>query len=605
MAFSQSEEIKAKLNIVDIIQEKIPLKKAGANWKGICPFHTEKTPSFMVSEEKQIWHCFGCGQGGDIFEFVKQDEGIEFIDALKLLAQRAGVKLEFHDPGHQTQKARLLEILHESASFFAVKLRDQKFPSAYTYLRDRGLEDNTIDLFQIGFAPASWDALAGFLQSKGFRRDELLKTGVIIQSKKTNLLDRFRDRIMFPLRDPQGNVIGFTGRLLPGTESLEGKYVNTPTTELYDKSKMLYNFDLARSAIKKQNYVIVAEGQMDVISAWQAGTRNIIASSGTALTHAQLDLLGRYTKNIMFAFDMDRAGKGATDRAVNLALAQGFSIKVITLPEGKDPDDCIRENSELWFDAVRSAGFFMEYFLKSLLKEYDIKNISTKKEIAQILLSKILLIHDPVEREHWIHEIARAMEISEEILFEKVEQISSKNIRREEFQKETKIAPDPFSNIPEISQDVRIAEYLLSLSLEDEEFFQYLFSHIEADCFSVSEYGDLYKTLILFYNEKTFPHFSSFKQQLSERLKPEEYQMIIRLNLLFSKDYTFMTREEQFLEIKKGILLLRKLFYQKELHLIQGFIEEAEREGTQERLNELERRFLFIIQKIKEFSSSV
>ena len=303
------EEIKLKTDIVDIISEYVELKKAGmGSYKACCPFHNEKTPSFVVSQDKQIFHCFGCGKGGDVFTFIQEIEGIDFKEALNILAKKAGVELKTTDyiKKEQTKREKILEILNLSTKYYQKLLTLKQGETALKYLKNRGLKDETIKKFKIGYSPNNWDNLYRFLKSKGYQDLDIFLSGMIVKKDGGGYYDRFRNRVMFPISDIYGNVIAFTARVLE-KDSKQAKYINSPQTEVYDKSSILFGLDIAKSKIKQKDFVIIVEGQMDLITSVEFGTENIIASSGTALTEKQIKILKRYTKNLHFYFDKDKA----------------------------------------------------------------------------------------------------------------------------------------------------------------------------------------------------------------------------------------------------------------------------------------------------------
>jgi len=306
------EEIKSRLNIVDIVGEYVRLTKAGSHWKGLCPFHNEKSPSFMVNEEKQIFHCFGCAKGGDVFSFVQEIESMEFREVLKILAEKAGVQLEEYKGGQVTDnKKRILEALELATKFYETQLwKGVGKEGIMQYLHTRGLSDESIQNFRLGYAPNGWDNISKFLLDRGYNLSEIEKTGLLVKKENgSGYYDRFRDRIMFPITDVMGNVIGYSARVAPGGDESQAKYVNTPETLVYHKGKALYGLSYAKSEIKKKNYVLLVEGNMDVIASAQAGIINTVAVSGTALTGDQITMLKRYTENIAMLFDMDSAGQ--------------------------------------------------------------------------------------------------------------------------------------------------------------------------------------------------------------------------------------------------------------------------------------------------------
>src|SRR3989339_243372 len=331
------QQIKDKIDIVDLISEYCQVKPAGANFKCRCPFHNEKTPSFMISRDRQSWHCFGCAKGGDIFSFIEEIEGLEFKEALRYLADKAGVVLtQYRSEVDSSLKNRIKEANLQAARFFHNFLL--KMPTAEParqYLRQRGVSDEMVELWQIGYVPEQWDLLTQYLLKKGIGIDDLVAAGLTIAKegadKRTarGFYDRFRGRIMFPLGNAQGDIVGFTGRVLVEKEGNQGKYVNTPQTLVYDKSEVIFGLSKAKSEIKSKDLAVMVEGQMDVVACHQAGMKNVVASSGTALTEAQIRLLLRYTHNLAMAFDSDEAGQKAARRGIQVAVQAGMNVRVI------------------------------------------------------------------------------------------------------------------------------------------------------------------------------------------------------------------------------------------------------------------------------------
>lgn len=595
METSPTEEIKAKLDIVDYVRETVPLKKAGTNWKACCPFHNEKTPSFMVSSEKQIWHCFGCNDGGDIFEFVMRSEATDFPEALRILAARAGVTLRRLSPEMQSQKTRLSQILEATSAFFVAALRSPSGAQAMEYLKGRGLDDHAIDLFGIGFAPEGWDKLLVHLRGKGFSDGEIEKAGLLVAKKAGGYVDRFRARIMFAIRDYHGNPAGFTGRLLPGDDSPAGKYVNTPSTPLYDKSRVLYNMDLAKHAVKKQDHAIVVEGQMDVISAYQAKTQNVVASSGTALTQPQLDMIGKLSRNLKFAFDSDAAGQDATDRGVEMALAQGFSVKVIEIPGGKDPDDCIRKSPESWYQALKAARPYMEAFVERVLSQHDIAKIEEKKKALEKVLTKVSCIKDPVEREYWLREAAQKFNSSEAALAERLEQLGTKKTWPAPQEKE-KTSPPAAGRLPE----ERVSERLLALALSSPELFALCQTIVAPEHLSPLALADLYKNAVIHYNNETFESFPAWKESFSASLGPEKKEPLSTLDLLFSKDFSSLLESDLLREARSSATLLKNIHSRARLARLHDQIAQAEAKGDQNEISRLTKSFSELSAQLKD-----
>lgn len=414
-------EIKNRLNIVDVIGEYLRLEKAGNNHRALCPFHNEKSPSFMISEEKQMWHCFGCQKGGDVFSFVMEIEGLEFREALKILADKAGVKLSSYNPEKQEKESRALEILELATRFYETQLwKGVGKIKIIDYLKGRGFSEQSIKDFRLGYAPSGWRNLLDFLLGRGYGLAEIEKTGLLVKKDNGDAYDRFRDRIIFPIADTNGRVVGYSARVAPGGDESQAKYVNTPETDAYHKSKILYGIDRAKVEIKKQDFVLLVEGNADVVASHQAGIRNTVAVSGTALTEEQVGIIKRYTKSIYLFFDMDQAGQAAAKKSVKLCFANEMNVKIVSISEGKDAADIVRDDPNLFLEAIKNALPAMDYFLKKNILENEKDEIEGRKKIINEMLDLIASITDEVEKDFWIKKIAEALDIREGILTERL-----------------------------------------------------------------------------------------------------------------------------------------------------------------------------------------
>lgn len=410
------DEIKGKIDLVDFIGRYLPLKKAGTNYKGLCPFHMEKTPSFMVSPDKQIWHCFGCGRGGDVFKFVMEKEGVEFSEALQMLAEQVGVQLsKVPQSGIDTRKT-LININEGAAKFYEKVLSDTaEGRAAKEYMVGRGMQPSTLTEFRIGFAPRSGKALVDFLMRKGAKEADIEKAGLGVR-KGNFLYDKFVGRVMFPLWDSLGRVVAFTGRVLDPNGI--PKYLNSPETPLFHKSEMLYGLHLAKQTIQQEGRVVLVEGQMDTISSYQAGVKNVVGISGTALTEQQLQMLNRYGQEIVLSLDADSAGGEATRRALELANNFDMTVKVVLLGDYKDPDSMIKDSPESWKQAVAGAVPVMDFYFDVAARKYDVSKLEDKKQLARELLGVIAKVSDPVERDHYIKRLARTVNVEPAILYD-------------------------------------------------------------------------------------------------------------------------------------------------------------------------------------------
>ena len=420
------EQIKERLSIEDVVGSYVKLEKAGVNLRARCPFHSEKTPSFFVSLARNSFYCFGCGAKGDIFSFVEQFEGLDFLGALTLLAERAGVALSRQDPKQDDERQKLLRILEEAAQWYVQEL--QTAPEAREYLRERGVSEATAEKFLVGFAPPKWRALSEHLRRKGFP-DRLLSLSGLTKETERGIYDRFRGRIMFPINDSAGRIVAFSGRLFgerpprAGTvEGEEAKYVNSPETPLFSKSRILYGFDMAKTAIRRNDFSIVVEGQMDLLLSHQAGFGNSVALSGTALTLEQITLLKRLSLNTVFAFDADRAGVLSSGRSASLALSLGMNVKVAALPKGADPADLILKDPELWKKVIRESEHIIDFYLGVLsAEEGDLRTFRLR--VQQNVLPFVARIGNRIDQAHFISRIASRLNLAEEPIREELRKL--------------------------------------------------------------------------------------------------------------------------------------------------------------------------------------
>lgn len=414
---SDIDEIKSRLNIVDIIGSRVQLKNAGRNFKGLCPFHNEKTPSFMVSPDRQTFHCFGCGKGGSVFDFVMLSEHVDFSEALETLAERAGVKLERRPTDTPEAKIRqkLLEVNHLASEYYHFLLTKHHVgENAMDYLKHRGISDKSIKTFTLGYSPNNWDGLLGFLKKKGYEESVLETAGLVIRGNR-GYYDRFRGRVMFTLKDHRGNVVGFSGRVLDPTAK-EAKYINTSETPVYTKGKVLYALDVTKDAIQKSNEAVLMEGELDVISSFQAGISNVVAIKGSAVTEDHARLLRRFAERLVFALDSDLAGDAAARRGIEIAERIGFDMRVAVMPSGKDPDEAARENSGLLKKAIKDAAPIYDYFLSSAFSRYDISSSYGKRKVSDEFIPVLMKMDNPIVQGHYARKLAVGLGLSEETI---------------------------------------------------------------------------------------------------------------------------------------------------------------------------------------------
>lgn len=416
---SDIEEIKSRLNIADIIGERVTLKKAGRNLKGLCPFHGEKTPSFIVSPDRQTFHCFGCGKGGSVFDFVMLFEHVDFSEALETLAERAGVKLERRqtDTPEGKLKQKILEVNHLASEYYQYLLTKHAVgENAREYLKRRGVTDKSVKTFCLGYSANDWDGLLTYLRKKGYD-DSLLETAGLVIRGNHGWYDRFRGRVMFALKDHRGNVLGFSGRVLD-PEAKEAKYINTSETPVYTKGRVLYALDVTKDAIQKADEVILMEGELDVISSFQAGISNVVAIKGSAVTEDHARLLRRFAERMIFALDSDMAGDAAARRGIEIAENMGFDMRVARMPSGKDPDEAARENPGLFKKALKDAVPVYDYFLSSALTRFDSTSSYGKRKVSDEFLPVLLKIDNPIIRGHYVRKLSVALGLPDEVVQE-------------------------------------------------------------------------------------------------------------------------------------------------------------------------------------------
>ncbi|MBI4993815.1 DNA primase [Candidatus Wolfebacteria bacterium] len=480
---SPLQEIKNKLDIAEVVKSYIALTPAGKNFKACCPFHKEKTPSFIVSPDRQTWHCFGaCSEGGDIFKFVMKYENLEFYEALKVLAERAGIELRKFSPADQRQFGVLYDINNSAKDFFKLQLKNSK--EAIEYLDSRGLNKETLEEFEVGFGPANFDALTLYLIKQGYNVKDVERAGLNFKTERGGYIDRFRNRIMFPIANHFGKVIGFSGRILPKFDNGEmGKYVNSPETPIFNKSKILYGFSKSKSFIREKKEAVLMEGQMDFLMSWQAGIKNIAAISGTALTNDHLAVLKRLTDKLIFCFDSDEAGLKAAERSIDLAKANDFDAKILVIKDYKDPAEAIKENPKAMEKLLKEAKPAMEFYFERYLPKIDKSlGIGDLKNSVKIILTKIKNLASPIERSYWLHELAIKTKIKEEALIDEMDNIKLQSFDDEKAKKAAEIFSRKADNFKMFATDSRIeliAHKLTGMVIIKEKFRQEISAHLD------------------------------------------------------------------------------------------------------------------------------
>lgn len=451
----QVDEVKQKTDIVSLISEHVELKRAGRNFKGLCPFHSEKSPSFMVSPELQIFKCFGCGESGDAFSFLEKHEGMEFYEALKFLADKAGIKLKPLAGQQLGAKETIYKLNQFALRFYNFVLLEHKAgKKALSYLTEkRGLRLDTIKAFGVGFSPNDPIVLTDFLQKKGFTKNEILDSGIAYQ-RGSNVFDRFWGRVVFPLYDHRGNIVGFSGRLLP-TDKREnaGKYINSPETLVYHKSQLLFGLNFSKKFIKQEGFVVVVEGELDLISPYQAGYRNIVAIKGTALTEQHVKLLARFTNKIIFALDSDVAGNEAAKRGIKIAQNEGLELLVANLGDYTDPDDMVRKNPDAFGRSLKNAQVIWDFLLDNVFAKSDPKTATGKTQISKGVTQILVDIEDKILQSHYIDVVAKKLNVP----FEAVSAQVQKGKDQMGSRKEEEVQVDPVRNRQELLEEAYLA----------------------------------------------------------------------------------------------------------------------------------------------------
>ena len=582
------EEIKQKIDIVDLVSGYVDLKKAGRNYRGLCPFHGEKTPSFMVSPELQIFKCFGCGKGGDLFTFHQEIEGIDFAASLEVLAERAGVKLEkrAYDPNKEKRKI-LFQINELAAQYYHFILTKHKVgKKALKYLKEkRKLTDKTIKEFMLGYSPDSWESLYGFLTKKKYKDDQILAAGLVVPAKNGGYVDKFRGRIIFPFTGIDGKVVGFSGRILGEGEP---KYLNSPETEVFHKGSFLFGLDRAKVAIKKEGAVFV-EGPVDVLSSYQNGIQNVVAPSGTALTVGQLKLISRYTQDMTFAFDPDFAGDKAIHRSIELAENQGINVKVGIIPgEYKDLDELIKSDLKKAKEILKDSVPVFDFFLVSVLKRQNVNDSIGKKKAMEELVPLFGKITDPVLKDHYVKKISNELDVSESVVADLISR--PPNEAGSSFQKAELTQPD-LEIIKRTSEEYIIA-LLLKIPLDMAHAVLYKLGQKD------------------FTNEAFLEIFTELKTHLAKRKKkldieafskklPEELKTTLDELYLWDLEYVIENEPVLERELNNTVEKIKKDTAKRDMKELSTRIKQAEATKNKKELTVLTKEFQELSEKLK------
>lgn len=575
------EDIKQRLDIVDFINEFVPLKPAGSNWKGKCPFHNEKTPSFMVSRERGSWHCFGCGKGGDIFSFIQEQEGLDFPEALRLLAKRANVPLKEYNKEEQTQRTKVLDVLRWVCRYYQEVLhKASEAESARTYLQQRHVNEESIENFGVGYAPTGWDTTYQALKKKGFADDDIFQAGLTIKKDRgAGFYDRFRNRIMFPINDVHGTVVGFSGRILDALVDPKGpvpaKYINSPQTIVYDKGRVLYGLDKAKQQMKRAGRAVLVEGQMDCLMSHQAGVNNVVATSGTALTADQVGLLKRYTTNLVLAFDQDAAGAQASLRGVDQALQAKMDVKIVRLSQGKDPDELIRHDVDAWRQVIEQAQPLMEYYVQEATTGRDLNKVEDKKAVTKFLLPIIAKLGDPVEQAHYLQQLADLVHVDQAALRQSLPGAPTPAARSAAPNQPAPKAPTPEQPADRFRA---VSERLVAAFLHEPKLLDQHQAEFNPEVLIGPDLQTLYKTLIIWYSQNHFSTRHALADAASS-LDPEQQDLFTLLTLLGDHEYPDGITPSVEHDIFTMIAALKRRSLSNELRRLEADIRQLEHSG--------------------------
>lgn len=571
------EEVRSRLNIEDVIGEYVQLKRAGRNFKGLSPFTSEKTPSFFVSPDKQIWHDFSSNKGGDVFSFIMEVEGLDFRASLEYLAHKAGVDLSIFDSGGSRElsklKKRLLEAHNLAASYYQQSLVKNQHAMDYVF-KVRGLSKQIVQDFKIGYAPDSVNALTQFLSKKGFTKQELSKSGLVNRFGG----DLFRGRMMISLMDTTGKIIGFTGRIISDNIKNAPKYLNTSQTFIYDKSRHVFGLSQAKEAIRNKKFVVIVEGNLDVISSHQVDIKNVVATAGTAITEFHLKAISRLTNDIRLAFDSDSAGIAATERAITLAQGIDVDLSIVSLPDPfKDPDEAIKKDKNIWQDAIDSPKPAIDWVLGQYASKYDLKSATGKRKFTSLAANILKNIVDPVEKEHYIAKVADYIQTPSDV-------IKSKLLDKVESKIYKKVSLSPSSPDPYSYQDNLLSVALIDASTHD------LFKNFPVDYFESEMRQEVAKYIISNDNKVV-------KDTPKELQKYDTYVKILLLKA--DARYADWNDSDRYFETARLLRQVTNEHKKKQKTILTNQLRDAEIVGDDNKADELRTRLNDLIKEIQ------
>ena len=586
-AMDDVARVREKIDIVSLISEYIPLRKMGRNFKALCPFHSEKTPSFVVSPERQIWHCFGgCAKGGDCFTFLMDYENLEFVEALRILAKKAGIELKgsSFQTGLSSKKEKIYILNNKALEFYHFVLT--KHPAgkrALSYLTDdRKIDLRLIETFMIGFSPKSGNALSPYLiNKKGHKKEDLIESGLAFY-KGNDIVDFFRERIMFPLSDQRNNIVGFSGRTID-ENAFGGKYINTRDTLVYHKGSMFFGLNIAKDEIKKKDHAIVVEGEFDVISMFKEGIKNVVAVKGTALTDGQASLLSRFTLNVSLCFDQDSAGYEATKRSLAVLEKEGFNITVVAITNGKDADEAIKNDPIAFKKAMKESIGIYDYLLSRLMSLHNKNTIEDKKKIADEILPALSRIENEIVKEHYLKKLSAELDTSYESLMRQVERVEKKEVIGQNA---------ALIKVDKASRREILEEYLLALIVQHDDVKTVLdrvIKTLKDYTFETPSYNKILDHLVAYCKEtNTFDSKKLLKSLPSELVKTFDTCFLFPL----PKFLNYNAYEE---EVEKVARELRMIFLKNKIKVITINLKNEEKEKHSKEIELLEKEVSMLI----------
>lgn len=584
----QVDEVRRKTDIVQLISQYVALKKAGRNFKALCPFHEEKTPSFMVSQERQIFKCFGCQEGGDVFSFLMRKEGLEFGEALRMLADKAGVELKQYRPTRgQKQKEKFLAINHLASEYYHYLLTSHKLgKKALQYLLKRGISKASIKTFKLGYSADEWEGLIKYLhRKKKYELEDLDKAGVALKGKR-GYYDRFRGRVMFTLFDIRNRVVGFAGRTMV-SEAKEAKYINTPETDIYHKSNVLYGLETTKEEIKRADKAVVVEGELDAISSYQAGVKNVVAIKGSALTEAQIDLLKRFTDNLALALDADTAGDTASRRGIELAERAGMNVRIINLKYGKDPDECAQKSAKLWKDSVNQAVPIYDYLIDSAVKRFGADSPEGKRKVSEEVAKALATIQNQVVRAHYVKKLAETLSVKEEAVALEVERQARglPQVKSQESQ----------SHRTDQTRAEKLEAYILAILMQTDDGIDKLLKQVEKKWFARGAIKKVLDKLNAWTSSKKKWQIGKFVASL-----PSELVGVVDTAYLTEIAKEQLLLEEAEVELSKAIKELKNLRLKDRLQELSQEIKKAEEQKQGKKVAKLQNQFVKLRTQVQD-----